>query len=70
MSDSGRNRDFNRKWESGAAKRKRTAERAASNKVLSLGLMKFLKTTASVIVDSSESIALPSEKKQLYSRLH
>lgn len=57
-----RDRDIGRKWESGSAKRKRKAERAVSNQVLSSGMMKFLKKTASGSTESSESIASTSKK--------
>lgn len=54
-----RDRDLGRKWESGSAKRKRKAERAVGNQVLSSSMMKFLKKTLS---ESSESIASTSTK--------
>ncbi|CAH0404237.1 unnamed protein product [Chilo suppressalis] len=53
---SGRDRDIGRKWESGSAKRKRKADRTASNQVLSLNTMKFLNQTASGSTEPSESI--------------
>ncbi|CAH1636240.1 unnamed protein product [Spodoptera littoralis] len=52
---SGRDRDVGRKWESGSAKRKRKAERTASNQVLSLNMMKFLNQTASGSTKSIDS---------------
>lgn len=52
---SGRDRDIGRKWESGSAKRKRKAERTASNQALSLNMMKFLNQTASGSTVPSES---------------
>ena len=60
---SGRDRDIGRKWESGSAKRKRKAERTATNQVLSLNLMKFLNQTASGSTEPSESIASTSTQQ-------
>lgn len=56
-----RDRDIGRKWESGSAKRKRKAERAVSNQVLSSSMIKFLSQTASGSIESSESIASTSK---------
>ncbi|GBP55054.1 GTP cyclohydrolase 1 [Eumeta japonica] len=60
---SGRDRDIGRKWESGSAKRKRKAERTASNQALSLNMMKFLNQTASGSTVPSESIASTSTQQ-------
>ncbi|CAH0669123.1 unnamed protein product [Spodoptera exigua] len=60
---SGRDRDIGRKWESGSAKRKRKTERTATNKVLSLNMMKFLNQTASGSTEPSESIASTSTQQ-------
>ncbi|XP_067121206.1 uncharacterized protein [Centruroides vittatus] len=57
-----KDRNIGRKWESGSAKRKRKAERAVSNQVLSSGMMTFLNQTASGSTESSESIASTSKK--------
>lgn len=60
---SGRDRDIGRKWESGSVKRKRKAERTATNQVLSLNMMKFLNQTASGSTEPSESIASTSTQQ-------
>ncbi|KAL4713148.1 hypothetical protein ACJJTC_018793 [Scirpophaga incertulas] len=60
---SSRDRDIGRKWESGSAKRKRKAERTATNQVLSLNMMKFLNQTASGSTEPSESIASTSTQQ-------
>lgn len=57
-----RDRDKGRKWESGSAKRKRKAERALSNQVLSSGMMKFLSQTESGSTKSNESVASTSQQ--------
>ncbi|GBP96294.1 hypothetical protein EVAR_92181_1 [Eumeta japonica] len=55
---SGRDRDIGRKWESGSAKRKRKAERTASNQALSLNMMKFLNQTASDALSTESELQL------------
>ncbi|KAL4718201.1 hypothetical protein ACJJTC_014060 [Scirpophaga incertulas] len=60
---SSRDRDIGRKWESGSAKRKRKAERTATNQVLSLNMMKFLNQTACGSTEPSESIASTSTQQ-------
>ncbi|CAG9585162.1 unnamed protein product [Danaus chrysippus] len=59
---SGRDRDIGRKWECGSAKRKRKAERTATNQVLSSNMMKFLNQTAT---EPSESIPSTQQASEI-----
>lgn len=59
-----RERDIGRKWESGRAKRKKRAERAVSNQSLRLGMMKFLKKSASRTGSKGISESIASNSKE------
>lgn len=64
MSGPSRIRDIGRKWKSGTSKRKRKADEAKENEVMSSNMMKFFKKPASCITTTNLDESIPQTEVQ------